>query len=700
MGKPGRNQIASEDGILAARTLYSTGMNSPHRTRILIALFLLLPVLPVWAGLTRPLPPEDLEPHAAVIVEATVQSVRHGLDESTGRLGRYIDLDVSRVHRGPDDLNQVTLREAGGVWGNWVHHVTGVPVYTEGDRVLVFLEARADRSLRTVGMHLGVFRIDDSDRERLALRDISGEGTFPQLRMDRRTEAWKWSELKPTLRRARRSTPDIKWLAQPREISRVRWDPGPSPLTTGTPRSGLTTTLQQNGNQTTDPGFAPLNASAPARWSAAADGQTLTFDVDPANAPILPAGTTITEIERAMSAWSDVPESRLTVTTGNTSLIYVGGGYGSPTAVYTGMNVILFDDPYDDISDPSGCSGVLGIGGYWAYSGPIETVNGLDFRPIAQAYVIFANGFGCLLSSANNVGELALHELGHAMGFGHSTVNDAAMRSAFYGNRGVRVGDDDADAAQCHYPHSYQWLAPAGGELLEAGALLSLSWSRSAESGSTEGTVDLEYREDDLSAWTSLSSATTDDGSFGWTLPALDSNQVRLRIRRQHRTSFGAPYPDACSTAISETFEVRPAAIPVAGTVPDGVSAPPLRLSLDAGGLLTLNWAASCTAEATGYSVYAGTIGDLRTGTFSPTPVTCMAGTDLTESFVPPAGDLYYLVAPMAGTLEGGLGTDSAGLARAVPGIACAPREAATANCPQAESTSQSTQRRDPSKES
>jgi hypothetical protein len=674
-------------------------MNTAPSVRVLIALFLLIPVLPAWAGLTRPLPPEDLEPHAAVIVEATVRSVRHGLDESTGKLGRYIDLDISRVHRGPEDLQQVTLREAGGVWGNWIHHVTGVPVYTEGDRVLVFLEARADRSLRTVGMHLGVFRIDESDRERLALRDISGEGTFHHPRMDRRTEVWKWTELKRTLRNAKRATPEMKWLAQPREISRVRWDPGPSPLTSDTAGSGLTTTLQQNGDPSTSPSFAPLNASAPARWSAAAAGQTLTFDVDPANAPIQPVTTTITEIQRAMSAWSDVPESRLNVTTGNTSLNYVGGGYGSPTAVYTGMNVILFDDPYNDISDPSGCSGVVGIGGYWAQSGPIEPENGLDFHPIAQAYVIFANGFGCLLSSEDNVGELALHELGHAMGFGHSTVNDAAMRAAFYGNRGVRIGDDDADAAQCHYPHSYQWLTPSGGELLEAGDPLSLSWGRSEESGPAEGTVTLEYRENDLSAWTALTTGTTDDGTFSWSLPALDSSQVRVRVRRIHRTSFGAPYPEACSAAISEPFEVRPASAPVAGTVPDGVSAPPLRLALDAGGLLTLNWAASCTAEATGYSVYSGAIDDLRAGTFSPTPVTCMAGTDLTESFVPDTGDLYYLVAPMAGTLEGGLGADSAGLARAVPGIACAPREAATAECPQAESSGQSTQRTDPDKD-
>ena len=54
------------------------------------------------------------------------------------------------------------------------------------------------------------------------------------------------------------------------------------------------------------------------------------------------------------------------------------------------------------------------------------------------------------------------------------------------------------------------------------------------------------------------------------------------------------------------------------------------------------------------------------------------------EKFSAPekVGDLYYLVAPMVGTSEGGLGSDSTGTARAEPGTACAPREATVTNCP------------------
>ena len=42
-------------------------------------------------------------------------------------------------------------------------------------------------------------------------------------------------------------------------------------------------------------------------------------------------------------------------------------------------------------------------------------------------------------------------------------------------------------------------------------------------------------------------------------------------------------------------------------------------------------------------------------------PVTCAAGTDLTETFVPGAGDRYYLVAATVRRAEGALGAPPRG---------------------------------------
>ena len=57
-----------------------------------------------------------------------------------------------------------------------------------------------------------------------------------------------------------------------------------------------------------------------------------------------------------------------------------------------------------------------------------------------------------------------------------------------------------------------------------------------------------------------------------------------------------------------------------------------------------------------------------------------VTGLDLTEEITPGSGDVYFLVAPLAGGAEGTLGSDSAGLLRAEPVISCATREAA--GCP------------------
>ena len=81
--------------------------------------------------------------------------------------------------------------------------------------------------------------------------------------------------------------------------------------------------------------------------------------------------------------------------------------------------------------------------------------------------MIFNDAFQCFLGNADNLAEVATHRLGHGLGFGHSTVPDAIMRSYAYGRngRGPRpLGDDDRDGAHCLYPHTFALTAPNGGE--------------------------------------------------------------------------------------------------------------------------------------------------------------------------------------------------------------------------------------------
>jgi hypothetical protein len=337
-------------------------------------------------------------------------------------------------------------------------------------------------------------------------------------------------------------------------------------------------------------------------------------------------------------------------------------------------NIVLFNDPYDDITAPTGCSGTLAIGGYWRSGSLTSTVNGVSFYPALRLYVIFNTNFSCFLGIADNLAEVATHELGHGLGFGHSTVADATMAAYAYGNRGPRLGNDDKDAAHCHYPRPLTLTSPNGGEAWSANTVHAVTWTSPAETGPDPGTVTLEFSTDSGSSWTTLAAGEPDDGTYLWLVPDSQGPGRRVRVRRYNRVvPTPAPYPTACSQDGSDaSFTIG--APPVAGMVPDSVKVG------RSGGSLTLTWGGSCSGQASGYAVYEGTLSALRAGMSDLEPITCAAGTDLAESFVPGAGNRYYVVAATVSGAEGALGSASTGLARLPSADACAPREASS--CP------------------
>jgi hypothetical protein len=380
-------------------------------------------------------------------------------------------------------------------------------------------------------------------------------------------------------------------------------------------------------------------------------------------------------MQRALDAWTAVPESRLVLQMGNDDYDYTSSHSKSPASQYNGMNVILFDDPYDDISDPIGCSGVLAIGGYWRSGSLGPPVNNVSFYPTLQLYVIFNNDMECFLGDPDNLAEVATHELGHGIGFGHSTALDAIMRAYASGGRGPRLGDDDRDGAHCHYPHSVSLLSPSGGEQWEAGSVQMIEWDTSAEQGPDPGEVDLEYSTDGGRVWKALASGAVNDGFHGWFVPDDTSTDARVRVVRPHRDAFAAQfYPSACSQAASAgSFAITPATI-VAGSIPADAGGG-LALRLEPNGWLRLSWEPSCSSDVVDHVVYEGNLDALRSGTWDHAPLTCTAGADLAEYVYPGYGNQYYLVAPRASTYEGSLGSSSSGLPRPESSSACAPRE-------------------------
>ncbi|GAB4226687.1 MAG: hypothetical protein Kow0062_28720 [Acidobacteriota bacterium] len=666
---------------------------APLARPLTLALGLVLAVAagaPAGAAVSIYAPPEDLAARAALVVEGTVSASRSGYDPQTGRLATYVTLDVSAVLRGPAGLERVVIREPGGRYGDLGHAVDAVPVYVPGERVLAFLEVAPDGALRTCGLLFGKFTlVSTPDGPERARRDLARAGLIGERRPASDIEEFSAGELRALAAGvAPVAATAPAFSAVPPEFGRLLWDGAHggaggagSDLSTGTTGGGSKPGGTVGGS---DPGldFVPMSATDPVRWHEADSGTPVSVNVDRARDPLGNPQLAVDQMVRAMDAWTNVPEARLQLVAGNTSVNYLATGNGSPASSFPPYNIILFGDPYNDITDPSGCSGTLAIGGYWYSTASRKTINNRAFWGARRLYVIFNNNFGCFLGNPDNLAEVAAHELGHGIGYGHSTVFDAIMRASAYGNRGPRLGDDDRDGAHCHYPHTLTVTAPNGGEDWPAGTQQTITWTATAEAGPDPGVVDIEYSVDDGATWQPVATGETNDGAYPWTVPDTPSTLARVRVIRPNLVSpTPSPYPSACSSDAGDApFTISPSTPPVAGTVPDGASATaPLTLAPATGGQITLSWGASCSGEHDDHAIYEGSLASLAGGTYDHQPVTCSAGPDLSETITPAPGARYYLVAPLAAGREGLLGTDGAGTDRPASGAACAPRE--TGSC-------------------
>jgi hypothetical protein len=128
------------------------------------------------------------------------------------------------------------------------------------------------------------------------------------------------------------------------------------------------------------------------------------------------------------------------------------------------------------VQDLVGCTGVLARGGFRGTFDPdfpefSKSVGGVTFGRIVEGDVTVNPGLSaCPGLDAAALGEVLAHEMGHAIGFGHSSEDpdetdpvlaDALMYFRIHGDgRGASVRQDDITAMLATYPDSTSATAP------------------------------------------------------------------------------------------------------------------------------------------------------------------------------------------------------------------------------------------------
>ena len=396
--------------------------------RIVAALLALLALLstPAFSTTIVMMSDEELALTSDAIVAGTVTQVRVAPADDGG-IYTYVSLRPDEVLKGYLPVAEVTIRERGGRVGDREQWLFGTPRYAVGESVIAFLTQDGDGYLRTTQMTLGKFGVapDAVTGEETASRPLDDEVVV----LSRTAQSRQLDDRRPA-RAFRGHLRDVV-RSQPVRVMHHALAKAPAAADILTPETA---------------GFKLFND---VRWFEPDQGLPVLFKIDTAGDPKIGPNGSRNAALAALAAWTNVETAAIVLQDG-------GGISGAPSGGCDGKNTIVFNDPSGNVLDPSGCSGVLAVGGYCANGAVTKTVNGVDFHQIVEGDITVNNGWSaCTTWNVTNMSEVLTHELGHTIGLAHSTDPTATMYAyAHFDGRGASLMPDDIAGVTFIYPET------------------------------------------------------------------------------------------------------------------------------------------------------------------------------------------------------------------------------------------------------